>query len=418
MMSFFQSHYEKIILACLLVIFAVLLVWQVNFLQVVQSQKVDSIINKQEPASDQKEYDFSQEEYKDSFIFLDRVLWHPKPKVNDLPPRTDLFSSFHLAVCPFCFNLIPAAYFPKLGSTTVNHCPICGKDLKSRQEKVEPKAPSADVVVSENNDKNTNGVPDEWEKAFGVYFDSRTAIDDDPDGDHFTSYEEFVLKTNPMDPKSHPLYIAYTTVRRIERKSFHGLRYTGLASLPGETDKAKLEFNIEYKEPGWTKPRSRRKKLGGSFKHGEWTFRIADVVLDNPAKPGKGTFIIIQREGEDFKNERIECKPKKRVYDPLETVELWVIPYKKTIQCQVGKSFQLGDPKTGVEEYTVVSTATNSAVVVNSKGEKIPLSPFRRDQQIVERQSQAGENPEGSGASGRDSDLQPLDVSPSGSGRK
>ena len=419
MMSFFQSHYEKIILACLLVIFAVLLVWQVNFLQAVQNQRVDAIINKEEPNSDQTQYDFSQEKFKDSFIFSDRVLWHPEPKVNELPhPKTDLFSSFNLSVCPFCFNLIPSAYFPELGSSVVNHCPIeyCKKELKARQKLVERKTQDIDLTVSGNNDKNSNGVPDEWERETGVYSESSAAINDDPDGDGFTTYEEFVLKTNPMDPKSHPAYIAYTTVRRVGRKRIPRFFYRGLASS-GVTDKTKMEVNVEYKEPGWRKARTKAKKLGDKFKHEGWTFEIVDVVPDDQTNPGEGTVIFVRREGYD---EKIECVLNKPIFDPVVTVDLWNIPYKKTIPCQVGKPFQLGDPKTGVEEYTVVSTTSESAVVANAKGEKIPLSPYRKDQQIVEKRSPGDGNPGESEfhEAGREGDLRPLDVSSPGSGKR
>ena len=417
MRSFFQSHYEKIILACLLVIFAVLLVWQVNFLQAVQSQRVDAIINKEEPVSDQTPYDFSQEKFKDSFIFSDRVLWHPEPKVNELPhPKTDLFSSFNLSVCPFCFNLIPSSYFPELGSSVVNHCPIeyCKKELKARQKKVERKAQDLDLTVSGGNDRNNNGVPDDWERANDVYSESSSTIDDDPDGDRFTTYEEYVLKTNPLDPKSHPAYIAYTTVQKLARTKI-SFYYRGLAST-GVTDKSKLEFNIEYKEPGWRDKRTKFKKLGEKFKHQAWTFEIIDAIPDDPNNPGQGTIIFVRRDGLD---EKIKCEPNKTVYDPVETVYLWNAPYKKVVECQVGKTFKLGDPKTGVEEYTIVSATSESAVVENAKGEKIHLRKYT-GQPIVEKRTQAGSgnsDEETPAASGR-GDLQPLDVPSSSGGRR
>ena len=416
MISFFQSHYEKIILASLLVIFAVLLVWQVNFLQAVQSQRVDAIINKEEPNSDQKPYDFSQEKFKDSFIFLDDVSWHPEPKVNELPhPKTDLFSAFHLSVCPFCFNLIPTAYFPELGTSTVNHCPICRKDLKARQKKSERKEVEIDLTASANNDKNSNSVPDDWEKENGVYAESSTAIDEDPDGDRFSTYEEYVLRTNPLDAKSHPPYIAYTTVRRLGRTRIPEFSYRGL-DVTGVTDKTKMAFSIQYREPGWNRARERSKKFGEKFKHKNWTFEIVDVIPDDPQNPGQGTVIFVRRDGFD---EKIKCEPRKPVYDPVETVDLWNAPYRKTIPCQVGKPFRLGDPKTGVEEYNLVSATPDSAVVVDSTGKKFVLKKYT-GQPIVERRTQAGGTPDEQslpGVSERDRDLQPLDM-PSGPARR
>lgn len=402
MMSFFQSHYEKIILASLLVIFVFLLVWQVNFLQAGQSQNVDNIINKVEPKSDQTSYDFSQEKFQIPFIFLDEVAWHPEPKVNELPhPKTDLFSSFNLSVCPFCYNLIPAAFFPALGTADVNKCPICQKDLKSRQKKSEHSEQGPDLVTSANNDKNSNGLPDDWEKANGVYAESSAAIDEDPDGDHFSTYEEFVLRTNPQDPKSHPPYIKYTTVKHLGRRRIPEFSYEGLAST-GVTDLAKLELNIRYRQQDWKRPRTKVKKLGEKFKHRNWTFEIVKVVPDDPQSPGQGTVIYVRREGY---NEEIKCEPRKAVYDPVETVDLWSIPHKKTISCQVGKTFRLGDAKTGVEEYTLVSATSDSAVVVNSKGEKFELKKFIPGMPVVEKRSAStSENPEGTAAPAENGD--------------
>lgn len=419
MMSFFQSHYEKIILASLLVIFAVLLVWQVNFLQAVQNQKVDAIINKEEPKSDQSPYDFSQPKFQDSFIFLDRVSWHPEPKVNELPhPKTDLFSSFNLSVCPFCYNLIPSAYFPELGSSDVNRCPIeyCRKELKARQKKVERKDQDIDLTASANNDKNTNGVPDDWEKENDVYSESSGAIDDDPDQDRFSTYAEYVLRTNPMDPKSHPRYIDYTSIRRLGRTRITDFYYRGLAAT-GVTDKTKLEFNIEHKEPGWRSTRTKVKKLGEKFKHKAWTFEIVDVTPDDPESPGQGTIIFVRRDGFE---EKIKCDPNKAVYDPVETVDLWSIwsaPSRKPIQCQVGKTFRLGDSRTGIEEYTLVSATPESAVVVNAKGEKFVLKKNTK-QPIIERRTQNSGTDSEPGVSEHDNGPQPLDVEPSSSPRR
>lgn len=407
MSSFFQSHYEKIILALLLVIFAVLLVWQVNFLQVVQNQKVDDIINKKEPASDQVRFDFSQEEYKDSFIFLDVVQWRPEPKVNGLPhPKTDLFSSFNLSACPFCFNLIPTAYFPEVGSNTVGHCPIadCGKELKPILSEAQRKDLEIDFTAGGNNDQNSNGVPDAWEKTNNVYSENGADIDSDPDGDHYTTYEEYVLKTNPMDPKSHPAYITYTTVKSLERTKIPELRFRGIDA--GEKDR----FNIEYKEPGWRTPRTKVKKLGEKFKHGSWTFEIVDVVLDDEKNPGKGTVIFVRRDGFD---EKIKCEVDKTVYDPVETVKLWNEPLKKNISCRIGKTFSLGDAETGEEKYTVESATAVSAVVVNAQGEKFVLKKYTK-QPIVEKRNTGNENPDEAAPdyNERDGGLQPLGPQP------
>ena len=385
MVAFFLAHYEKIILACLLVVLAVLLIWQVNFLQAVQSQKVDDIINKADPLSDQSRNDFSEDKYKDDVIFASNVIWHQRPKINSLQdPRPDLFSCFNLSVCPFCFNLINSELFPELGSKDVHECPIkdCKHKILARQNKVEHK-PEDDIQLTQvvTDDENQNMVSDEWEKANNVYSADPNAIDGDPDGDGFSSYAEYVLKTDPLDPKSHPEYIGYMTVRDLTRTPIANFRFTNLAAVnPDEPEKT--EFTIQYRERSWNEPRKRAKHLNEPISHGDFTIRITKVEFDDPQRPGPGTVIYIKRDGYE---ENIKCEMNKTVYDPVETVVMrnLVTSPKKDIRCQVGKSFKLGNAKTGEEVYLVESATKRSAVVVGKDGRKIELKAYNRDQQIV-----------------------------------
>ena len=72
-------------------------------------------------------------------------------------------------------------------------CPFCGE--KQEEEKK--------VVVDADGD----GLPDEWEKRFGIGRGDASDATADDDGDGFTNLEEFLAKTDPSDPKDHPPYI-------------------------------------------------------------------------------------------------------------------------------------------------------------------------------------------------------------------
>ena len=66
----YKNHYEKFIVVFLLVIFAILLVWQVSVTQESQNKKVDRIVNRRDGKSNYKTpYDFSSEQYKLESIF-------------------------------------------------------------------------------------------------------------------------------------------------------------------------------------------------------------------------------------------------------------------------------------------------------------------------------------------------------------
>ena len=72
-------------------------------------------------------------------------------------------------------------------------CPFCGE--KQEEEKK--------AVL----DADADGLPDEWEKKFGLNPNDAADAAADSDGDEFTNLEEYEAKTNPKDAKDHPDYL-------------------------------------------------------------------------------------------------------------------------------------------------------------------------------------------------------------------
>ncbi len=70
-------------------------------------------------------------------------------------------------------------------------CPLCG------EAQPEPEKPVADA--------DSDGLPDDWEKKFGLDTAQNDA-DADKDGDGFTNAEEFAAGTDPSDKNSHADY--------------------------------------------------------------------------------------------------------------------------------------------------------------------------------------------------------------------
>ena len=56
-------------------------------------------------------------------------------------------------------------------------------------------------------DTDGDGLPDEWEKKYGLNVNDASDANADLDGDEFTNLEEYVAKTDPKDPKDHPDYL-------------------------------------------------------------------------------------------------------------------------------------------------------------------------------------------------------------------
>lgn len=55
-------------------------------------------------------------------------------------------------------------------------------------------------------DSDGDGMPDVWERQYGLDPQNDRDADEDADGDGFANIEEFEAKTDPTDPKSHPGY--------------------------------------------------------------------------------------------------------------------------------------------------------------------------------------------------------------------
>ena len=72
-------------------------------------------------------------------------------------------------------------------------CPFCGE--KQEEEKK--------VVL----DADADGMPDEWEKRYGLNVGDPADANTDLDGDGFTNLEEYVAKTDPTDRNDHPDYL-------------------------------------------------------------------------------------------------------------------------------------------------------------------------------------------------------------------
>ena len=72
-------------------------------------------------------------------------------------------------------------------------CPYCGE---KQQEEKKP-------ILDTDGD----GLPDDWEKRFGLNPNDPADASADLDGDEFTNLEEYEAKTDPRDPKDHPDYL-------------------------------------------------------------------------------------------------------------------------------------------------------------------------------------------------------------------
>lgn len=349
MKKFFLAHYEKIILAVLLIFFTALLYYQLMFIQQAQNQKVITTVNRVQPDSDYEPVDFtSGPKYKMETIFSD---WNTvEPAVASLD-KTQLMSPYPMSECVFCHAMIPASSYPAIGETKNGKCPACGKAL----------APRIKIETDElagRADLNGNGIPDEWEKDYSL---SSSQPDSDEDSDGFTLIQEYKAKTDPTDPLSHPKYITQVYVDAVSQQRFTGLELVSVDRSKSDKKDWQATFNVVRNN----RKRSEFVRIdAGTFKNNNVDFSVVDIEMDEKTQD---PIVYIQRVG---KVERIPCRPKQPVYDPAPRVRFLNALFERTFISSVGAEFKLGTEKTGEELYKVVSAdPAKKEAVVESVGE-------------------------------------------------
>lgn len=233
--------------------------------------------------------------------------------------------------------------------------------------------PETSSELSGKSDLNSNGIPDDWEKKRNV--SARfTAPESDEDSDGFTLLQEYRADTDPLDPLSHPKYITQVYVSAVGRQRFSGLELLSVYERRPEKWTWEATFNVVRND----RRRSEVVRINsGTFTNNNVSFSVVDIEVDAQTQEH---VVYIRRAGMD---ERIPCRPRQPVYDPLHRVKLLNALDGKTITGQVGDTFKLGSKKTGEETYRIVSAAldTKMAVVesVGDKPETFKLPPVSGD---------------------------------------
>ena len=353
MKKILSAHYEKIILAVLLIVFAALLYYQVQVVQKVQNKEIDIVVNPVPKPSDYEPVDFSgDKKYRMENVFSDRLVIDLS--ADTAQSVTEMMAPYALSECVYCHTLIPAGSYPAIGQTKNGKCPACGKSLAPRV-KVDQEA------LLGRADLNSNTIPDEWEKEMKI---TLFQADADEDSDGFTLVQEYRAKTDPLDPMSHPKYITQVFVSAIRQQRLTGLELVSVDTTKSDKKDWVATFNV-------VRNNSRRSEFvridERTFKNNNVDYSVIDMEIDEKTQE---PVVYLQRVG---KVERIVCNRKQPVYDPMPRVTFQNALFDRTFTASVGANFKLGTAKTGEELYKVVSAdSAKKTVVVESVGGATP----------------------------------------------
>ncbi len=116
-----------------------------------------------------------------------------------------------ICVVKECKKLIPYA---------AEKCPFCGGQQPVPKDK------------DPNLDSDGDGIPDRIEVQWGLNPNDPQDAKGDLDGDGFSNLEEYLARTDPRDPKSHPALIVLLRVKETRGKRLP-LLFTGVNTMPG-----------------------------------------------------------------------------------------------------------------------------------------------------------------------------------------
>ena len=161
------------------------------------------------------------------------------------------------------------------------------------------------ALVKIEVDSDHDGLPNEWELQYGFNpNDGKDAVAD-ADGDGFTNLEEFNMKTDPKDAKSHPDYLDFVLVQGALKQTFLPFYFKQANPMPGNTFRLtfqRLDVKSKYDTTLTAKVGETIKSPDGKFDAGYVAKNYSVKDVEVPAykgskmmKKAKVGFVDIER---------------------------------------------------------------------------------------------------------------------------
>jgi len=354
-LEFMKNHYEKIILAILLVLFVLALIYQIQIItNIGRVTPEDLAIPKKD--GDYQAIDFKNENYNPTFVLNNGSKWNVREKINAKDvAATDLCIPYEIARCPHCTAFVPRYFF----KGEPHKCPFCNGSLPEPPPDVDPSG----LPVGEDTDND--GIPDAICKKYGWQINDPTNAIRDSSGNGFTNLFKLQNGCDLLDPKSHPPLCFRLYVDKIMRVPL-GVKLKKLQERGENRSDWDIQIDVKSKKE-W---RTKFCKINDSVKVGNTEYKIIDCNKKQKEEFNKDTKaneivdqseVTIQAVNGDDKIVMVVDQP---VYSPRETAIVNdVANEEKPLRLEQDKVFQMGDDKIGTEKYKVLQIDSSRKVV-------------------------------------------------------
>ena len=347
-MQFLKRHYEKIILAALLLLFIGSLVYLIQIMDSTNDvTKAD--LNIPTRAPDYEETDFSKEAFATERIFMKDTQWNVSAARDPADKSfTDLINPFECARCPHCGRIVPLRDFKE----EPHKCPVCSGELKP------PTIRTAATTINppKEGDANGNGIPDIIEEKLGWDPKDPESGMSDTAGDGFSGvfkYKYFGSASGAaaiMNPRMHPpMYMRLHVVALRKTLLDVILKKVVPAGTKGD------EFDVQMAVDNGAK--TLFKALNDKVTLDKRSYEIAKV-MPKFTKLQQGSVIVEKDESRILLNSvdgkyTLEMKVGDPVYSPNPKAIVKDDGIDEELILDENDTFQMGTDKTGITRYKV-----------------------------------------------------------------
>ncbi len=336
-MQFLKKHYEKMILALLLLLFIFSMIYLIGIIASAAELKAEAFKIKPRQA-DWESIDFAKEEFKLGHIFTKNTQWNQAKSRSDQALFSDLLLMFQCVRCPHCERFIPLTY-----CNEDKKCALCQGELK-------PVKVVEVLEIKDINDIDGDGIPNDVEEKLGLNPNDPGDAHADMDGDGFSNLFEYQQGTRLNDPKDHPpLYkrLFMSALRVVELDAM-------LMKVSAAGDK-KANWDIQVN----IGDKTRFLLLGDTIELEKGRpYKIIDVISD--VKKVMDGSVEVQRDESKIMCQSVDGKYKitmevgKRAKSPLPKAFLTDVADDKEYSVDIGDKLKIGGALTGIVEYTIL----------------------------------------------------------------